>query len=59
MELPRDVHHYSHNGWIGPDHPRDATEEWGCQMLRATADYIVEFLEEFARIPLPEPDEKL
>lgn len=59
VELPRDVHHYSHNGWIGPDHPRDATEEWGCQMLRATADYIVEFLEEFARIPLPESDEKL
>ena len=55
VELPRDVHQYAHNGWIGPDHPKDATEEWGREMLNATADYIVDFLAEFSRIPLPAP----
>ena len=55
VELPRDVHQYAHNGWIGPDHPKDATEEWGREMLSATADYIVDFLAEFSRGPLPKP----
>ena len=32
-----------------------ATEEWGREMLSATADYIVDFLAEFSRIPLPVP----
>ncbi|MPM22057.1 hypothetical protein SDC9_68507 [bioreactor metagenome] len=59
VELPRDVHHYSHNGWIGPDHPKDATEAWGREMLQATADYIVNFLDEFRRIPLPDSIGKL
>lgn len=59
VELPRDVHHYSHNGWIGPDDPKDATEEWGHKMLNATADYIVDFLEEFQKIPLPKIQGKI
>jgi creatinine amidohydrolase len=59
VSLPRDVHCYSRNGWIGRDHPKDATEAWGREMLEATADYIVDFLDEFSKIPLPVPPEKL
>ncbi len=41
------------NGWIGPDHPKYATEAWGQEMLTACADYIVDFMEAFRRAPLP------
>ncbi|MCC8080048.1 MAG: creatininase family protein [Oscillospiraceae bacterium] len=57
VELPRDVHHYAANGWIGADHPKHASQEWGQEMLSATADYIAEFLDEFEKIPLPLPTE--
>ena len=40
------------NGWIGPDHPNTATEEWGKEMLETTANYIVDFMEEFKKVKL-------
>lgn len=38
------------NGWAGPDHPKYATAEWGEEMLEATANYIVDFIEAFQRV---------
>jgi creatinine amidohydrolase len=38
------------NGWIGPDHPNTATEEWGVEMIKTTADYIIDFIEEFKNV---------
>ena len=32
------------NGWVGPDHPKYATVEWGEEMLVKTAEYIVDFI---------------
>ena len=55
VELPRDVARYAQNGWIGPDHPKDATIQWGKEMLQATADYMVDFIGEFQKLPLPTP----
>lgn len=40
------------NGWVGPDHPKNATAQWGHQMLEATANYIVEFIEAFKKVAL-------
>ena len=44
----------SANGWFGDDHPKDATAEWGQEMIQASADYIAEFLTVFKKAPLPE-----
>ncbi len=56
VEVPmtRPVTAISDNGWIGPDHPKYATEAWGQEMLEACAKYIVDFMEAFRRVPLPE-----
>lgn len=40
------------NGWVGGDHPKYATKEWGEQMINATADYIAEFIEAFKKVNL-------
>ena len=40
------------NGWIGPDHPKKATIEWGNEMLETTANYIVDFINEFKTVDL-------
>ena len=45
--VPRDVGDISDNGWVGPDHPKLATKEWGNEMLIKISDYIVEFIEAF------------
>ena len=52
VEILRSTPHVTDSGWIGPDHPNTATEEWGRAMLRTTADYIVDFMEEFKKVPL-------
>ena len=52
VEIPRLTDSVTDSGWIGPDHPRTATAEWGREMLSATADYIAEFMEEFKKAPL-------
>lgn len=54
VPMPRPVTDISDNGWIGPDHPNTATEEWGKEMLDACANYIAEFMAAFRRVPLPE-----
>ena len=54
IPLVRPVIDITDNGWIGPDHPGNATEQWGKDMLDACARYIAEFLEAFRRIPLKE-----
>ncbi|HWP80808.1 MAG TPA: creatininase family protein [Candidatus Acidoferrum sp.] len=50
--MPRHTMDISDNGWFGADHPKDATAEWGREMLQATADYIVDFMEEFKKAKL-------
>ena len=52
VEIPRKTPHVTDNGWIGPDHPSTATEEWGKEMLETTANYIVDFMEEFKKVKL-------
>ena len=52
VEILRATPHVTDSGWIGPDHPNTATIEWGTEMLRTTADYIVDFMEEFKKVPL-------
>ena len=53
IPMPRPVTEITDNGWIGPDHPKNATEAWGKEMLSACADYIVDFLRAFRSVPLP------
>ena len=59
VEIPpvRPVTEISDNGWIGPDHPKRATEEWGRDMLNACARYIADFMAAFRRVPLPKREE--
>lgn len=52
MDIPRRIKHVTDNGWIGPDHPSKASVKWGEEMLNATADYIVEYVNEFRLIKL-------
>ena len=54
IPMPRPVIDFTDNGWVGPDHPNCATEEWGHEMLNSCAAYIADFLQAFRRIPLPE-----
>lgn len=50
IPIPRDVIRYTTNGWIGPDHPKEATAEWGEEMLNAVTDYIVNFIKAFEKV---------
>ena len=52
VDIPRMTPTVTDNGWIGPDHPNTATEEWGKKMLQTTADYIVDFIGAFERVKL-------
>ncbi|MDO4547155.1 MAG: creatininase family protein [Clostridia bacterium] len=52
INIPRVTNTITDSGWIGPDHPSTATEEWGREMLKATADYIVDFIGEFKKAKL-------
>ena len=42
----------SDNGWVGPDHPKYATAEWGEKMIEASADYIADFIEVLKKVEL-------
>ena len=55
MCVPRPTSEYAENGWMGEDNPREASAEWGRQMLSAVADWAAEFIPAFARTPLPKP----
>lgn len=52
FEVLRNTRNVTDNGWIGPDHPNTATVEWGNEMLQATADYIVELIEELKKVEI-------
>lgn len=54
IDLPmcRPITSFTNNGWVGADHPEQATAQWGKEMLQAVADYIVEFMEEFKKAEL-------
>jgi creatinine amidohydrolase len=52
ITIPRLTKHVTDNGWIGPDHPKTATVEWGKKMLQAMADYLADFIVEFEKIKL-------
>lgn len=52
IEFLRNTPNVTDNGWIGIDHPNTATVEWGTEMLQTTADYIVDFIEEFRKVKL-------
>ena len=48
--VPRNVQSTTKNGWFGPDHPENATVEWGIKMLSTFADYLCDFIEEFKKV---------
>lgn len=50
FNVPRQISKITDSGWIGPDHPSTATEEWGKKMLAACADYIADLAEEFRKL---------
>lgn len=52
LPLPRTNRKITDNGWYGPDHPSTATVEWGTEMLKTTADFLVDFMRAFEKIPL-------
>ena len=52
VEIHRSTTNVTDSGWIGPDHTKTAKEEWGREMLQTTADYIVDFMEEFKKVTL-------
>lgn len=57
VTIPREIRSITDNGWLAHgvaiDPPTKATEEWGKEMLSATADYIVDFEKEFSKASLP------
>ncbi len=55
VTFPRESQNYFGNGWYGTDEPGLATEEWGREMLQTMADYIVDFIAELEKLPLPQP----
>ena len=50
VNIMRATDHVTDSGWIGKDHPNTATEEWGKEMLQATADYIADFIDVFKKV---------
>ena len=50
--IPRTSRKVVENGWFGIDHPKEATVQWGKEMLQTAADYIVDFLGEFENLTL-------
>jgi creatinine amidohydrolase len=52
VTIPRLTPNVTDNGWIGPDHPKTATVEWGTKMLQTMADYLAGFVLEFEKVNL-------
>jgi creatinine amidohydrolase len=50
LTIPRLITKVTDNGWVGPDHPKTATEEWGKKMLQTMADYLADFIAEFEKV---------
>ena len=47
VPVPRIASSYAKNGWVGSDHPKNSTAEWGNEMLAACTEYICAFVERF------------
>lgn len=52
IRVMRDVRDVVESGWFGPDDPKDSTSELGEIMLEKTADYIVDFIDEFRKVKI-------
>jgi creatinine amidohydrolase len=52
VTIPRLITRVTDNGWIGNDHPKTASVEWGKKMLQTMADYLADFTAEFEKIPV-------
>lgn len=52
MSIPRNIRSFTDNGWIGSDHPSQASLEWGVEMLDTTSKFILEYINEFKNIEL-------
>ena len=52
IPVPRLDGDVTDNGWIGPDHPALATEQWGQEMLQAAADFTARFVKAFEKAQL-------
>jgi len=50
MMIPRKISSITDNGWVGNDHPQNANEKWGKEMLEACAKYIVSYIKVFKEI---------
>jgi len=50
IPVQRTMDKVSHAGWSGPDHPQNATKEWGEEMLQVVADFVAGFIEEFSQV---------
>ncbi|MBR2835149.1 MAG: creatininase family protein [Coriobacteriales bacterium] len=55
VQVSRPLEDYSQNGWIGPDHPKDASAAWGEEMLNTVANWLVHFITAFEALELPKP----
>lgn len=56
VAIPRLVNEATDNGWRGDDHPKYATKELGTKMLNDFADFAVDYLNEFKKVPLEKHD---
>lgn len=50
VNVPRDVVQYAPPGWFGSDHPTTANAIWGQEMLEATAQFCIDFIEKFQKV---------
>lgn len=53
VTVPRPVAQYSDAGWFGNDDIRDASVQWGEEMLEGVSDFIASFIEKFRRAACP------
>lgn len=52
FSLPRKYQKMTDSGWLGIDHPQNATKKMGEEMLQAFCDYLVEFCDAFSKVNL-------
>lgn len=52
IDIPRKIKSITNNGWIGPDHPSNASLDWGVEMLNTTSQFIAEYINEFKNIEI-------
>ena len=52
IPVPRLDADVTDNGWLGPDPLEAATPQWGAEMLRAAADWAVDFIQAYRKIKL-------